>query len=88
MWHPIHIHSEFHRVLSRNGTSPSSFVLEQDGVAKKDTVILGPNSEVEIYFKFRDYTGPFVFHCHNIEHEDMAMMARFDVAPSPGQNSI
>jgi len=87
-WHPIHIHSEFHRVLSRNGNSPSPYVLEQDGVAKKDTVILGPNSEVEIYFKFRDYTGPFVFHCHNIEHEDMAMMARFDVAPSPGQNSI
>jgi|GEM_PF-4241704 len=44
MWHPIHIHSEFHRVLSRNGTSPSSFVLEQDGVAKKDTVILGLNT--------------------------------------------
>ena len=43
-WHPIHIHSEFHRVLSRNGTSPSSFVLEQDGVAKKDTVILGLNT--------------------------------------------
>jgi len=87
-WHPIHIHSEYCRVLGRNGKRPSPFVLEQDGIAKKDTVVLGPGSEVDIYFKFRDYTGPFVLHCHNVEHEDMRMMARFDVVPSPGQKSI
>ncbi len=87
-WHPIHLHSEFHRVLSRNGKSPAPMLYEQDGIAKKDTVILGPDSEVEIFFKFRDYVGPWVFHCHNIEHEDMAMMARFDVVPQPGQNYI
>jgi FtsP/CotA-like multicopper oxidase with cupredoxin domain len=78
-WHPVHIHSEFSRVLSRNGVSPSPYVLERDGIARKDTIVLGPGSDVEIFFRFRDFTGPFVFHCHNIEHEDMAMMARFDV---------
>jgi FtsP/CotA-like multicopper oxidase with cupredoxin domain len=83
-WHPIHIHSEFSRVLSRNGQRPSPYILERDGIARKDTVILGPNSEVAIYIKFRDYAGPWVFHCHNIEHEDMAMMARFDVVTQPG----
>jgi FtsP/CotA-like multicopper oxidase with cupredoxin domain len=87
-WHPIHIHSEFCRVLSRNGQRPSPYILERDGVARKDTVILGPNSEVSIYFKFRDFAGPFVFHCHNIEHEDMAMMARFDVVPGPGDKFV
>ena len=76
-WHPIHIHLEFMRVLSRNGETPP--LEERDGFAKKDTVLLGPNSEVEVLFKFRDYPGPWVFHCHNIEHEDMRMMARFDV---------
>jgi FtsP/CotA-like multicopper oxidase with cupredoxin domain len=86
-WHPIHIHSEFQHVLSRNGVSPSPVVFERDGIARKDTTILGPGSEVEVYFKFRDYTGPFVFHCHNIAHEDMAMMARFDVIPAPGEPS-
>ena len=83
-WHPNHIHSEFGRVLSRNGRSPSPVLSEQDGVGKKDTVILGPGSEVDVFLKFRDYAGSFVFHCHNLAHEDMAMMARFDVTTTPG----
>ena len=85
-WHPNHIHSEFHRVLKRNGRTPAP--IERDGIAKKDTTVLGPGSSVDIYFNFRDHTGPFVSHCHNLEHEDMAMMGRFDVVPSGGINSI
>ena len=27
--------------------------------------------------KFRTFKGPFVFHCHNMEHEDMRMMMNF-----------
>lgn len=76
-WHPIHIHSEFMRVLTRRGGEPP--LHERDGIAKKDTILLQGNDEVEVFVKFRDYPGPFVFHCHNLEHEDMAMMARFDV---------
>jgi FtsP/CotA-like multicopper oxidase with cupredoxin domain len=85
-WHPIHVHDEFARVLTRDGREPFGGVgpdngqsVELDGLAKKDTIILGPGSEVEIFLKFRDYTGPYVFHCHNMEHEDHAMMGRFDV---------
>ena len=52
---------------------------ERDGNAKRDTVLLKGGDVVELYIKFRDFAGPFVFHCHNLEHEDMAMMARFDV---------
>jgi FtsP/CotA-like multicopper oxidase with cupredoxin domain len=76
-WHPIHVHSEFMHVLKRNGALPPPW--ERDGIAKKDTVLLGPNDVVDVFLRFRDYTGPFVFHCHNLEHEDMFMMARFDV---------
>jgi FtsP/CotA-like multicopper oxidase with cupredoxin domain len=85
-WHPIHIHHEFARVLKRNGRLPFDGTgpdfgqsLERDGLAKKDTIVLGPNSEVEVFVKFDNYKGPFAFHCHNIEHEDHQMMARFDV---------
>ncbi len=85
-WHPIHVHHEFMRVLKRNGRLPFDGTgrdfgqsLERDGLARKDTVVLGPNSEVEVFVRFRNYLGPFVFHCHNMEHEDHAMMARFDV---------
>jgi len=85
-WHPIHVHHDFMRVLKRNGRLPFDGTgpdfgqsLERDGLAKKDTIVLGPNSEVEVFSRFRNYKGPFVFHCHNLEHEDHAMMARFDV---------
>jgi FtsP/CotA-like multicopper oxidase with cupredoxin domain len=85
-WHPIHIHSEFFRVLSRNGRVPSDtarnpVVSERDGLAKRDTILLKGGDKVDVFLKFRDHLGPFVFHCHNMEHEDMAMMARFDVVP-------
>ena len=77
-WHPIHVHLEFMRILSRD----SGLVEEEmDGFSRTDTAVLGPNSEVEVYFNFRDYPGEWVFHCHNIEHEDHFMMARFDVVP-------
>jgi FtsP/CotA-like multicopper oxidase with cupredoxin domain len=76
-WHPIHIHHEFCRVLRRNGRIPP--LAEQDGVGKKDTILLKDNETVEVCVQFRDYRGPFVFHCHNLEHEDMAMMTRYDV---------
>jgi FtsP/CotA-like multicopper oxidase with cupredoxin domain len=85
-WHPIHVHHEFMRVLKRNGRLPYDGTgpdlgqsAERDGLAKKDTILLGPNSEVEVFVKFENYKGPFVLHCHNIEHEDHAMMTRFDV---------
>jgi len=92
-WHPIHVHIELGRVLSRNGQRPGP--LERDGNAKKDTVNLAGGDEAQVYFNFRDFTGPTVFHCHNIEHEDHFMMARFDIeentqstpsAPDPRMN--
>ena len=79
-WHPVHVHSEFMRVLSRNGARPA--LSEADGMARKDTILLRGGDRVDIFIKFRDYPGPFVAHCHNLQHEDMAMMTRYDVVPS------
>jgi FtsP/CotA-like multicopper oxidase with cupredoxin domain len=76
-WHPIHIHISFMRVLERNGRQPGP--LERDGMAKKDTVLLGPGDEVKLFIEFRDFTGLTVFHCHNLEHEDHFKMARLDI---------
>ena len=45
----------------------------------RDTVNLAGGDEVEVFLRFRDFPGPWVFHCHNIEHEDHFMMARYDV---------
>jgi FtsP/CotA-like multicopper oxidase with cupredoxin domain len=77
--HPVHLHSEYVRVLKRDGKLPPLW--ERDGIARKDTVIIGgPDfKDVEIYVHFRDFLGAFVFHCHTTEHEDMDMMARVDI---------
>ncbi|SCF29874.1 Multicopper oxidase [Micromonospora viridifaciens] len=36
-----------------------------------------PSEAVEVAVRFTDYAGTFMLHCHNLEHEDMAMMADF-----------
>jgi FtsP/CotA-like multicopper oxidase with cupredoxin domain len=72
-WHPIHIHLESHQIQSIDGRKPPA-----EWRYKSDVAMLGPNTEVELFMKFRTFTGPFVFHCHNLEHEDMRMMFVFD----------
>lgn len=49
--------------------------------AYHDTQVLGPNTVVRIRIRMRTFNGPFVFHCHNLEHEDMRMMFNFELKP-------
>ncbi|WP_212755355.1 multicopper oxidase family protein [Flexivirga aerilata] len=72
--HPIHLHQVGFQVLSRGGKPPGAF---DTGV--KDTIDLRPGEAAEVITRFDAYRGRFVFHCHNSEHEDMAMMANFKV---------
>ena len=48
-----------------------------------DTQVLGPNTVARIRIRHRTWQGPFVFHCHNLEHEDMRMMFNFEPVPYP-----
>src|SRR5215210_362319 len=45
----------------------------------KDTVDLRPGEVARVIPRFDGYKGRYVFHCHNLEHEDMMMMANFEV---------
>ncbi|WP_337177233.1 multicopper oxidase domain-containing protein [Paludisphaera sp.] len=56
---------------------------EGDQVGLHDTQVLGPNTVARIRMRFRTWSGPFVFHCHNLEHEDMRMMFNFEPVPRP-----
>ena len=38
--------------------------------------------------RFRDWLGRYVMHCHNVIHEDHAMMLRFDVGTTGDTNRI
>lgn len=71
--HPIHLHLVHFKVLSRNGGPPEPY-----DAGWKDTVFLDGDT-VEVVARFGPYRGKYVFHCHNLEHEDMMMMANFEV---------
>jgi len=75
--HPIHIHLEEHQILSRNRVPPP-LPAEQ---SRKDVTQLHPNERVKLFFRFRDWVGKYPIHCHNVVHEDHAMMALWHVLP-------
>ena len=50
-------------------------------LGRKDVVILRPDESVTVFFRFRDFLGHYVSHCHNVLHEDHAMMVRWDIVP-------
>jgi FtsP/CotA-like multicopper oxidase with cupredoxin domain len=72
--HPVHIHLEEGRILSRNGQPP-----QPHEAGRKDVYILAPNDELHVFIRFREFRGKYMMHCHNLTHEDHAMMVRFDV---------
>ena len=68
--HPVHVHLDPFQVLRRGNAGPGPY----DG-GWKDTVDLRPAEVVDVAVRFTEHSGRFVLHCHNLEHEDMAMMA-------------
>jgi spore coat protein A len=70
--HPIHLHLANFQVLSRGIAGPGPY-----DYGWKDTLDLRPAEEAAIIARFDGYAGRYVFHCHNLEHEDMAMMGNF-----------
>ena len=74
--HPIHIHHNEFRILSRNGVKPPPF--EQ---GRKDVVTLEPGEEVRVLMEFSAFLGKYPIHCHNTVHEDHAMMVLWEIVP-------
>ncbi len=72
--HPVHLHLVHFKVLSRSGQKP----LPKDA-GWKDTLDVPPGQVARVLVRFDGYRGKYVFHCHNLEHEDMMMMANFEV---------
>jgi spore coat protein A, manganese oxidase len=71
--HPIHLHLVHFRILSRDDGPPGPY-----DAGWKDTVYL-EGGTVRVVARFDGYRGKYVFHCHNLEHEDMMMMANLEV---------
>lgn len=89
MPHPMHLHGVPFRVLSRS-SSPQQVnpgVVNDVGLTVtdlgwKDTVLLWPGETVRLAVDFsHPYPGDqvYLFHCHNLEHEDQGMMINIKV---------
>ena len=84
MIHPMHVHDVQFQVIERQVLRGQIDEWEtvRDGYVDdgwKDTVMLMPGERVKILLKFEDYEGLYLYHCHNLEHEDQGMMRNFRV---------
>lgn len=80
--HPIHIHFEEHRLLSRDRATPPP---PEQG--RNDVTRVKHNNRNELFFRFRDFHGHYPMHCHNLVHEDHAMMLLWFIDPNGGDNN-
>ncbi|KAF4875319.1 Bilirubin oxidase [Colletotrichum siamense] len=75
--HPIHIHLVDFRVIKRVNGRGAVMPYEFQGL--KDVVWLGPGETVTVEAHYAPWPGVYMFHCHNLIHEDHEMMAAFNV---------
>lgn len=75
--HPVHIHLVDFQIISRTGGKRS--VLPYEKEALKDVVLLGENEKVQVIARYAPWDGIYMFHCHNLIHEDHDMMAAFNI---------
>lgn len=66
MWHPMHLHGHFFRLLQGAG----------DRCPLKHTVNVAPGETVRIEF-LADNPGNWFFHCHNVYHLEAGMARQF-----------
>ncbi len=82
--HPMHMHGEQFQVLDRqiSRSGKAAWQSLSEGFVDegwKDTVLVLPGEKVRVIRRFADFTGLFLYHCHNLEHEDMGMMRNFEI---------
>jgi blue copper oxidase len=89
MPHPMHVHGFHFRVLERRGSPRqiARLALGPSGVSAHDsgwldTVLVWPGEVVRIAVDFSPAlpgNNIYMFHCHNLEHEDQGLMLNFAV---------
>jgi bilirubin oxidase len=70
---------QFH-IIEKNGAPPMDHL-----AGRKDVVLLQPNDTVRFIARFEDFADdhtPYMYHCHNLYHEDGGMMLSFIVRDS------
>ena len=74
MPHPMHIHGvQFRIVERRGGAAGRDLAAGIVDAGLRDVFLVMPGEEVRVAFAAAD-PGLFLYHCHNLEHEDGGMM--------------
>lgn len=84
--HPIHFHGRQFQILDRTVTAAglANWNTVKDGYNNsgwKDTFMIMPGETVRILLRHGSYPGLFLYHCHNLVHEDLGMMRNFRLDP-------
>jgi FtsP/CotA-like multicopper oxidase with cupredoxin domain len=84
MPHPFHIHGVQFQVIERHIAPEYAAAWESVrggfvGEGWKDTVLVMPGETVKLLLRFEKYPGLFMYHCHNLEHEDRGMMRNYQI---------
>jgi FtsP/CotA-like multicopper oxidase with cupredoxin domain len=83
MPHPMHVHGFQFNVIGRdNNSSDRSWGGLRQGLVDTgwhDTVLVLPGEAVRLAMTFERFDGLYIYHCHNMEHEDTGMMRYFQV---------
>lgn len=84
MPHPMHIHGVQFQVLERQIARGFESVYQElsSGFVDngwKDTVLVMPGEAIKVLVRFENYTGMYLYHCHNLEHEDAGMMRNYRI---------
>ncbi|KAL1643179.1 hypothetical protein SLS61_009379 [Didymella pomorum] len=75
--HPIHIHLVDLQITARSGGRGALMPYEK--VALKDVMWLDVNEQIDVVARYAPWDGVYMFHCHNLIHEDHEMLAAFNV---------
>ena len=81
----MHIHGLQLCILSRDQSRVDRWLWNSlaDGFIDDgwhDPLLVLPGERVKVLIKFEDYTGLYLYHCHNLEHEDMGMMRNYRIS--------
>ncbi|GAB4425277.1 MAG: multicopper oxidase family protein [Chloroflexi bacterium OHK40] len=86
-WHPVHVHLVNFQLLDRSDPNGSNKRKPHRWeLGRKDTVAVPENQSVRVIIdwnaeEYQHFTGPYMMHCHNVDHEDHDMMTQYLLQP-------
>ena len=87
-FHPVHFHLTDLFILRRIGGTDEGVRAYEQGSAK-DVIHLGPGETIYMLARFGPHKGDYMFHCHNLVHEDHLMIRANIITDSDkGKNVI